>query len=120
MSLFYDEKFSSYRAQRVASHGASLTLVACSGGYTASFECATTIAGMLGDRDLKNLSAADEKPIPHYEIPLENVHLACQKLSEKHSVALVDFALDSRFVLVWKIPAAVVPTQPASLNLDEY
>lgn len=94
-----------YRAQRSVSKGASITLLASSGCYTAMFDCARKAAEVLGDRDMQELGDGIMESIPLLRIPLETAHDAILKLTAKFSVALVDVVCDdtsSRFVLVWK------------------
>lgn len=118
MSLFTDTKRESYRAQRQASHGAGLTLVNGIGCYHATFECATKLAAILGNRGLSDVGDGLYESIPRYIIPMEGMHEALEKLTAKYSVALIDLASDTptRFCLVWKI----MPTQPPTYNLDDF
>lgn len=102
-SLFLAAKQATYRAQRTASQGASITLVYGCGQFTASFDCVARITPILGTRGL------GPEQIPNYAIPFEDAQSAITKLAEKHSVALVDSVCDAdsgRFVLIWKIPQA--------------
>lgn len=130
MSLLHEEMRRSYRAQRGVSQGAAITLVSRSGGYTASFECATRCSQILGTRHFMETDNV-------FTIPTEDLHRAITKLSEAFSVALVDTASDengTRFVLVWKIlsrpesfalfagdiSSVQVDANQGELNLDEY
>lgn len=120
MSLFSQAKESSYRAIRAASNGASVSLVRGCDEYVATYECAVSIASVLGDRAL-NLGDG----IPVYRIPITEMPAACAKLATKFSIALVECVCGDegmRFVLLWKIPAEVSLSieQPASLNPDDY
>ena len=119
-SIFYQTKRNGYRAQRSVSQGADITLLSASGGYVASFECATAAARVLGNRGLQDLGN-DIESIPHLFIPTEAFNVTCAKLSLKHSVALVDLVCDgnSRFALVWKIERKGADAEP-SLNPDDY
>lgn len=128
MSLFSDTKKESYRAQRQTSQGAGITLVNGIGCYHATFECATRIAAILGNRGLSDAGDGLYESIPRYIIPLEELNEALLKLSQKYSVALIDLASDTptRFVLVWRIvPFARLtdipePPQPLTYNLDDF
>lgn len=118
MSLFSQAKESSYRAIRAASQGASVTLVRGCEMYNATFACAVSIASVLGDRAL-NLGDG----IPVYRIPITEMALACAKLATKFSIALVECVCGDegmRFVLLWRIPAAVPVSLEISTNLDDY
>lgn len=109
-SLVIEETRRSYALQRGVSQGASITLIAKSGGYEARFDCARKCAATLGDRHLE-----DER----YLIPTGELHRSITKLAERYSVALLDTVTDeqgTRFVLVWKI----LPRVEATANLDEY
>lgn len=136
MSLLHDEMRSTYRAQRGISQGAGITLVSRSGGYGASFECATRCSQILGNRSFQDYGEKPES-IPVFTIPTEELHRSIMKLSETFSVALVDLASDetgSRFVLIWKILSraeslavfageatpVVADANQGELDLDEY
>lgn len=100
MSLLLQEMRRTYAAQRGVSQGASITLAAVSGGFQARFECAEKCEKLLGNRGWQD----EEKTL--FLIPMIDLHSAIAKLSESHSVALVDTVTDecgTRFVLVWKI-----------------
>lgn len=116
MSLFADTKKESYRAQRQASQGAGITLVNGIGCYHASFDCATRIAAVLGNRGLSDAGDGIYESIPQYSIPMEALHDAIASLSQKYSIALIDLASDTptRFVLVWRI----MPTTPQPITYD--
>jgi hypothetical protein len=119
-SLFFDTKKESYRAIRAASHGASISLSRGCDEYVATFNCATSVASVLGDRAL---SLGDG--LAEYRIPVEELHRACLKLAQKFSIALIDVGMvdyEVRFVLLWKIDCmkAPVDSNPAPVNLDEY
>jgi len=118
-SIFLSTKLDSYRAMRGASQGASITLLAGANEYIAHFACATAIAAVLGNRELEELCDGLYESCPRYRIPTEDMASALQKLSVRHSIALLD-ATSDRFVLVWKILSAKPEMQPASTNLDEY
>lgn len=126
MSLFLESKQQSYRSQRAASQGAGITLVCGAGEYTALFDCARSVALVLGDRELKDLGDGINEVIPSFKIPTEELNLALEKICLRFSVALVDFVCEkdtSRFVLLWKIvPSRVqaATVQPVSTNLDDY
>lgn len=112
-----------YRAQRAASHGANITLVAGCGSYRATFECATRIAEVLGDRNLEDVGDGILEVIPSYKIPTEELCETLTQLSRRFSVALVEYLCDrsgGRFVCLWRINKAVEQTPPASTNLDDY
>jgi hypothetical protein len=120
-SLFFDTKKESYRAIRAASQGASISLSRGCDEYVATFNCATSIASVLGDRELHL-----EETVPTFRIPIEDLSAACLKLATRFSVALVETVCGPesiRFVLLWKIPVISVPQtdeSPSSQNLDEY
>lgn len=102
MSLFLEAKRDSYRAQRIASHGASVTLVASAGAYVAQFDCAHKVASVLGTREMTDLGDG----VVQLAIPMDEVNRALVALSQRYSVALVDTITDangSRFVLVWTV-----------------
>lgn len=114
-------KLPGYKQQRGASKGASITLVAGCGVFTALFECATKVAGILGDRGLTELSDGLIDYVPQFSIPVEDLHSVLQKLSKKYSIALVEYTAEARYVLLWKIEQAQTQTpQPPSTNLDDY
>jgi len=96
-----------YRLQRVASHGATITLVAGYGYYSALFECANYIAGVLGTRDLQDIGDGLLEVIPHYRIPTEDLFEALTKLSKKFSIALVEYNCAGKnggqFIGIWRI-----------------
>jgi len=130
MGLFTDSMRETYRTQRIASQGASITLVSRCGEYVASFDCATRCAVILGDRNLID-AGTKSVPVPVFKIPIEDVHRSCMKLAETFSVALIDLVSDekgSRFILVWKILPRAEEAKPESLpdpnqetlNLDDY
>jgi len=111
-----------YRQQRAASKGASITLVAGCGIFTALFDCATKIAAVLGDRCLTELSDGCIDFAPQFTIPVEEMFSALQKLAKKYSIALVEYTPEGRFVMTWKIEQqnqTQAPQQP-STNLDDY
>lgn len=137
MSLIHAESRKTYASQRGVSQGASITLAATSGGYSARFECATKAVLVLGDRHLTDHGLNGER-MPVLLIPTEELHRAITALSQTFSVALVDTVTDetsTRFVLVWLIkphnangivvpeetvPAAEPDPNQGNLNLDEY
>lgn len=129
-SLLTETLRRTYVAQRGVSQGASVTLTAGSGGYSARFECAQRCASVLGTRNFY------DNP-PFFEIPTEDLHKSITKLSETFSVALLDTVTDdqgTRFVLVWKVnpskpvlPALIEQAQEKELvtvsqgdSLDDY
>lgn len=120
MSQFHDVKKESYRAQRQASQGAGITLVNGIGCYHASFDCATRIASVLGNRGLSDAGDGLYESIPQYSIPMEDMSEALTKLSQKLSIALIDLASDTptRFVLVWRIMPAT--SQPITYDLNDF
>lgn len=126
MSILRDTKEDSYRAQRQASQGAGITLVYGCGVFIATMDCAKRVATILGDRELQDAGDGIIESIPVYKIPLEEISSALQKLTTRFSVALVDIDVgknNTRFVLVWKIPAASTngsKPEPASTNIDDY
>lgn len=99
MSLFLESKRAMYRAQRVASHGASITLVASAGAYVAHFDCAQKVASVLGEREMVDLGDG----VLRYAIPMDEMNRALVKLSLRFSIALVD-TIEDRFVLVCTVP----------------
>lgn len=122
MPLFPDTKRDSYRAQRAASNGASVTLVSKCGHYEATNDCAKRISTIIGSRELNTIEG-----VPILRIPLAEMQAACEKLSSRFSVALIDVDLDpqgfSRYVLVWRIAAQSaepIPEPPTLFNLDEF
>lgn len=105
MTTYLETRKSSYAAQRSASQGAGITLVSHAGEYVASFDCAKHCAEVLGTR---NVGVLKEGEVQVYRILLAEMHSSLLKLSARFSVALVELvaeAKDTRFVLVWKIPA---------------
>lgn len=114
MNLFLQAKRASYRAIRAASHGASISLLYGLGGYKARFECAEKAEVVLGNR---NSETVDEV-LSHY-IPLPDMQKALEKLSQRHSIALVDVH-EGMFVLVWRVEAAVKGAELVSMNPDDY
>lgn len=125
MSIMFDTKRATHRAHRQASCGAAITLVAKPCEYLATFECATRCAEVLGAGGLTNVGDGIFESIPVYKIPLEDMQIACAKLSKQFSIALVDLVChrdSTRFVPVWII-ARTGPTpvtkQPVS-TLDDY
>jgi len=114
LSFVLEETRRSYALQRGVSQGASITLIAKSGGYEARFDCARKCAATLGDRHLED---------GRYLIPTEELHRSITKLAERYSVALLDTVTDehtTRFVLVWKILPRGPESVEATTNLDEY
>jgi hypothetical protein len=125
MSLLYDAKQEGYLKTRRVSAGAGITLVCKTGEYVAQFQCAKRVAEVLGDRGLIEKGDGLFESIPAYAIPIEEMPSACEKLSQKFSIALVDITCEkeSRFALVYKIARKVEePEQPTvhPLNLDEF
>jgi hypothetical protein len=125
MSLMHETRKESHRAQRQVSGGAGITLVLGCGQLSASFECATRCAEMLGQTYLGEAGDGFLEIIPIFKIPMEDAASCLAKLTARYSVALVDMACgdkNSRFVLVWKIPATPAVTIPekVSLNLEDY
>jgi hypothetical protein len=124
-SLIAEEMRRSYLAQRGVSQGAGITLVSASQGWVARLDCAKRCALVLGERYSADFGEGEICGIPN-----EEMARALAKLSESFSVALVDTVTDdqgTRFVLIYKIPAAVKPEQEiapdpnqGSLDLDEY
>lgn len=115
MSLFLETKRESYRAQRVASHGASLTLVAGAGAYVAQFDCAHKVASVLGTREMTDLGDG----VVQLSIPMDEVNRALVALAQKYSVALVDTITDSngsRFVLVWTVAQTTAQSVEDQIN----
>ncbi len=122
---FTDFKRSAHIKQRAASNGAAITLVADSESFHASFECATRIAQVLGTRDLKDLGDGLLDEIPSYKIPLEDLESALQRLSQRFTIALVDYIsskYEGKYVLLWKIIPAAAPgvTVKQIPSLDEF
>lgn len=115
-----------YNQQRSASQGAAITLVSTAGEYRAIFECAKHCAEALGDRELKDLGDGILEVIPAYHIPVEDLFSALTKLTQRFSVALVEYAHTrngAQFVCLWRINSAIAQApipQPASKNLDDY
>lgn len=107
MSLFLESKRATYRAQRVASHGASITLVASAGCYVAHFDCARKVASVLGEREMVDLGDG----VLRYAIPMDEMNRALVKLSQRHSIALVD-TIEDRFVLVWTVQQVAAEVDP--------
>jgi len=126
MSPFLESKKETYRAHRLASQGADITLVVGISHYLAQFDCAAKIAAVLGKDGLESLVEGLDYTIPCYRIPMDKMISACQKLSAHHSIALVDYFTDlmlgGRFVAVWCIEktGAALAQVEASTNLDEY
>jgi hypothetical protein len=126
MALFKETKKETYAKQRLVSQGAGITLVSGCGEYTATFECATRIASVLGGRDLQELGDGVLERIPFYRIPIESFQTAAQKLSKRFSIALVDLSCASKttqFILVWKIASSAiepVTDKKAVLSLDDF
>lgn len=123
-SIVLTEARRTYAAQRGVSQGASITLVAASGGYRAQFDCARRCAAILGDHNLTDLAIPPES-MPRLLIPTEELHRSITKLAETMSVALVDTTTDAngtRFVLVWKIQPRpdLVPAAADEMDLDQY
>lgn len=111
MSALLDIKKQSYALQRSASQGAGLTLVSSCGCFVATFDCAKKASQVLGNRNLRDAGDGITESIPTYSIPTEDLYASVVKLSARFSVALVEVVADekgSRFVLLWKIPAAPV------------
>lgn len=109
-SLFLQTKHATYRAIRAASQGASISLVNGAGEYVAHGNCAISIATALGGKGTHLAEGWTE-----YRIPIEEMLSALMKLSQKHSVALLDVVCGeegSRFVCVWKIPVCAVTRDP--------
>lgn len=129
MSLYLDTKLKGYNAQRAASQGASITLVARCGEYSALFECAKRCKEILGDKGYSNLGELDAlESIPCFSIPLQEIQTALQKLSARYSVALMEYSFDvnnsdvQRFFLIWRITnnhAAPEVTKPV-ITLDDF
>jgi len=95
-----------YRLQRTASHGAAITLVSRCNEYAAMFECATKCAQVLGERAMEDLGDGILEVIPYYRIPTEELYAALQKLSQRFSIALVEYAFTrqgGQFVTLWRI-----------------
>lgn len=124
MPSFSQIKRQGWQLQRNASQGAALTLKAGAGEYTATFECATKCANVLGDGNLFDIGDGILEVIPSYKIPSEDIYSALQKLSMRFSVALVEYAMTSKggqYVCIWRINPtnAQLPSTP-SRNLDDY
>jgi len=133
MSAFGDAKRESYAIQRAASQGAGVTLVAGCAEFFAYYTCAHRIAEVLGKDGLRELADGIFESIPCYSISYANLQKHCQRLSTRHSIALVDYVLEGsrgRWCLLWKIPVqpasaeavpplAPVPTKPA-VTMDDF
>lgn len=112
-SLFLDTKLSTYRAVRAASQGASISLFHAAGEYVAMSHCAMSVASVLGGKGTHIADGWTE-----YRIPTAEMLSALMKLSQKHSIALLNVVCGdegSRFVLVWKIPACAA-TEPEKIS----
>lgn len=119
MSLFSATKEAAYRAQRAASQGSSITLLASSGGYVATYACATKIAAIIGNRTLTDLGDGIFEVIPELFIPHEEMLQVCRKLSARYSIALVEAVCgesSSKFVCVWLIPVQLQQQAASSDN----
>lgn len=128
---FSSFKRPTYAQQRSASSGAAITLISYPGEYRAEFECATRCAEILGDRALTDLGDGILDNIPCFRIPTEDLFSALTKLSQRFSIALVEYTLTRNggmFVCLWRInPLPALGTnlgsyqpQPASANVDDY
>lgn len=126
--LYIESKQRSYKLQRSASQAASISLVAGSDEYYTMFDCAKKIKDVLGEQGYKDYGDGIYESLPFYRIPFKDVHAALKKLSQHHSIALLDYFSDkteSKFILIWKI--SVAPVMPvlcmdhkASVNLEDY
>lgn len=120
---FTETKRQGYQLQRSASNGAAITLVSCAGEFRALFECASRCAELLGDRELKDLGDGIFDVVPSYRILTEELLSSLQKLTQRFSVALVEYAqtkTGGRFVCLWRINPPAQQPAPASKNLDDY
>lgn len=123
-----------YNQQRAASLGAAITLVSGYGQYTALFECATHLAGILGNWGLTDLGDGILDSIPCYKIPVEDMVESLGKIRQRFSIALVEYTCQHgghRFIAVWRIDAQrqiatntdgvpVLAITPQSTNADDY
>lgn len=120
-SLFLDAKQHTYRQLRAASQGASISLFHAAGEYVAMSNCAISVATVLGGKGTHLAEGWTE-----YRIPTDDMLSALMKLSQKHSIALLDVVCGeegSRFVCIWKIPVCgsaepqkISETQPDELE----
>ena len=101
-SQFAEIQKKKHRIVRSSSHGADISLVAAYDGFHAGFECATKVAEVLGPAGLKEWS-----DVQSYVIPLADMPKACEKLSQKYSIALLDQLPNEKgniaWGLIWKI-----------------
>jgi len=110
-SLIAEEMRRAYLAQRGVSQGAGITLVSGCGGWMAKLDCAKRVELVFGNR---YMNTSPDWPVCY--IPNDEMARALAKLTETFSVALVDTITDdqgTRFVLIYKLPAAVKPCADA-------
>lgn len=124
MSTFSDLQKVKYAAVRNVSRGADITLVR-SEAFRAMSQCANKVAEMLGQERLVEWEDGIFESCVTYDVPLAEVARACDKLSSRYSVALVDLAPPddknlSRWVLLWKIERKPVASTKPSMNLNDY
>lgn len=106
MSQFSDIQRRKYTIIRGASQGADISLVTAYDGFHAGFECAARVAEVLGFSGLKNWGSESD-PVMQYTIPLTQMPKACEKLSQRFSIALLDQLPNEKgniaWGLIWKI-----------------
>ncbi len=120
MSPFLESKKASYKMHRAVSQGAGITLVNTGNIYRATFDCAKRIAGVMGERGLRDMGDDYIESIPHYDIASGDMQKVLLKLSTVNSVAMVEYMADEkggRFVCIWKIDKKVAEV---STNVDDY
>lgn len=117
LSPFAQEAHRGYAAMRQAAPQATLHLLAGASYYMARFNCAKVCGSLLDSRRLQDHGEGYFT----YAIPMEEMHSALQRLSQQHSIALLDTMTDAagtRFVCIWKIERAAAPAP--STNVDDY